>query len=416
MRILMLSDHETQGGAAVAASRLAEGLAERHEVLRCVLNPDGETHPWSTRPLAGAGFLARQAFRLARRFLPVAWYRPGYRRAAFSRLKHVLDRFRPDVINVHNLHGGFERGWGTDLVDLCATHAPTVWTLHDMWSFTGRCAYAYDCRAFETGCSGACPTRQEYPALKPAQITPAWQERRDLMRRHANLSAVAPSRWLAREASLGLWKMRRVDVIPYGLPLELYRPVDRKEARRRLGLPLEGPIVLIAAHSLSERRKGADILPDVWPRLKTPFTLAAMGHGQVSAGEHIQVRPLGFIGEPFRQALAYSAADLLLHPAPVDNLPNVVLEAIACGTPVVGFDIGGMPDMVRAGESGWLAGTLNGESLAHTLERALNEIGGGTTLRTSCRALALREYALGTQARRYEELFEQVRASALLAA
>ena len=138
--------------AAVAASRLAEGLAERHEVLRCVLNPDGETHPWSTRPLAGAGFLARQAFRLARRFLPVAWYRPGYRRAAFSRLKHVLDRFRPDVINVHNLHGGFERGWGTDLVDLCATHAPTVWTLHDMWSFTGRCAYAYDCRAFETGC------------------------------------------------------------------------------------------------------------------------------------------------------------------------------------------------------------------------------------------------------------------------
>jgi glycosyltransferase involved in cell wall biosynthesis len=410
MRILMLSDYETQGGAAVSASRLAEALAEQHDVLRCVLQPDGHVHPWQTHSLGKNGFFTRQFFRIARRFLPASWYRPACKRIALHRLKMALQRFRPHVINVHNIHGGAERGWGPELVDLCAAHAPTVWALHDMWSFTGRCAYAYDCRAFETGCTRLCPTKHEYPALDEDKIAPSWEQRRDLCQRHANLRAVVPSRWLAAEAARGLWKLRRVDTIPYGLPLEIFRPIDRVEARRRLGLPLKGLIALIAAQSLTERRKGGDIVPHIWLHVRSrPLTLALMGEGRfLVSGGGIDVHALGWVGDPHKQALVYSAADVLVHPAPVDNLPNVVLEAIACGTPVAAFPIGGVPDMVRPGVSGWLAPALTPQALAATLDRAFQEIQEGTTLRQSCRDLARREYALSIQAQRYEALFQEM--------
>jgi glycosyltransferase involved in cell wall biosynthesis len=122
-------------------------------------------------------------------------------------------------------------------------------------------------------------------------------------------------------------------------------------------------------------------------------------------GEGIQVHSLGYVTHERMKVLAYSAADLLVHPAPVDNLPNVVLEAIACGTPVVGFPIGGMPDMVRAGETGWLASALSSEALADTLAQACGELKRGRNLRGSCRVIAEREYNPALQATRYSNLF-----------
>ena len=391
MRILMLSDHETCGGAAVSASRLAEALAEQHHILRCVLDPDGQAHPWNTFSLKEN---SRQR-----------------KASTEDRLSQVVRRFRPHVINVHNIHGGWDRDWGPDLIDACATHAPTVWTLHDMWSFTGRCVYAYDCRAFETGCTAACPTHQEYPPLEAEKIAPAWAQRRDILGRHVNLRGVAPSRWLADEASRGLWKLRCVETIPYGVPLDTFRPIDRTEARQRLGFPVEGPLVLVVAQTLTERRKGGDILAQVWPHVSLrPITLVLMGEGTVVlTDQELTVHALGWIDEPEKQALVYSAADVLLHPAPVDNLPNVVLEAIACGTPVVGFPISGVPEMVRPGISGWLAGAVEARALGLALQHALMEIQAGVTLRESCRDVARREYGQGLQARRYEALFEAMR-------
>ena len=382
----------------------------RHDVLRCVLLPDGKSHPWKTAALGATGYLARQAFRAARRFLSPALYRPVCLRLALARLREILNRFRPDVINVHNLHGAWDRGFGTEMVDLCAAHAPTVWTLHDMWSFTGRCAYAYDCRRFEEGCGASCPTPREYPCLKPKNIGPAWQEKRDLLNRHARLAAVSPSRWLAEEAKRGSWKLRAVAAIPNGLPLNVYAPAPREEARRALGLPTSGPILLLAAQSLSERRKGANLLTEMWKAVQTrPLTIACMGNGAPpAAGEGIHVHPLGFVSDPQRHSLIYSAADLLVHPAPVDNLPNVVIEAIACGTPVVGFPIGGMPEMVKANVSGWLAKDTTPQALAAAIDSALREIQSGRPLRDTCRALAQQEFSLEVQASRYEAFFDRL--------
>ena len=167
--IMILSDQEAIGGAAVAACRLAEGLAVRHRVSRCVLFAEDRHHAWHTEPLGAQNLWDRVLGTLGRglrRRWP-RWMPPASRGRADRNLRAALHRLKPDVINIHNLHAGTLMGWSVNLVRICAEFAPVVWTLHDMWSFTGRCAYSYDCRLFESGCDARCPTAQEYPELAP---------------------------------------------------------------------------------------------------------------------------------------------------------------------------------------------------------------------------------------------------------
>lgn len=407
LHVLLVSDHETQGGAAVATSRLATALCEAgYRVTRLVAYPDQQPHPWATLPLAlPRSFGMKLAHRLTAPTGQEWWLRERIAR----QFSDTLASLRPDVINLNNLHGALGGGWSLTLARLSAQQAPTVWTLHDMWSFSGRCAYSYDCRRFITGCDAACPTPDEYPALAPARIAAAWKARRDLFT-STPLTCVAPSRWLAEEARAGLWRNHPIEVIPNSLSLDLYRPLPRALAREALNIRHEGPLLLMVAQHLHERRKGGELLLQTLRQLSDrPFTLLTLGHGTLTQEEvgHPS-HALGYIEDELTKALVYSAADLLIHPAPVDNLPNVVLEALACGTPVVGFPIGGMPDMVRPGISGWLAPTLTAEALSDTLNEALDTLAAGTDLRTSSRHLAEQEYAPSHQAQRYGALFQRL--------
>jgi glycosyltransferase involved in cell wall biosynthesis len=279
-----------------------------------------------------------------------------------------------------------------------------------MWSFSGRCAYSYDCQKFLTGCDATCPTPDEYPALAPSLIAVAWQARRRLLGKHPSLVAVCPSRWLARNARAGLWKDHLVEVIPYGVPLETYLPLDRAKARGELGVPAGGAVVSFVANLLSERRKGAEILAQALTVVKSrPLTVLVLGRGELKiAADGVKVCALGFVEDERRRAVAYSAADVMVHPAPVDNLPNVVMEAIACGTPCVAFAIGGVPDMVRPELTGWLVDEVTPEALGAAIDDAIDDVQKGGSLRASCRDIAEREYGDRLQARRYLRVFESL--------
>ena len=401
MRIAMISDLETSGGAAIAASRLAARLAEAGaEIVRCVRFADGRSHRWRTMVVAPPRRPRGLYGKILRSF--DTWREGGHTAPG---LRAILRDAAADVINVHNIHAA---DWGLDVIETCIGRAPTAWTLHDMWSFSGRCAYSYDCQKYLSGCDAACPTPDEYPTLAPPLIGAAWQRRRCLLDGHPSLMAVCPSRWLAETARAGLWKGHRIEVVPYGVPLETYAPVDRAQARAALGLPADGPIVSFAANLLSERRKGADILTKALAAVKTrPLTLLVLGRGDLVVEiEGITVRPLGFVEDERARAMAFSAADVMIHPAPVDNLPNVVMETIACGTPCVAFAVGGVPDMVRPGLTGWLVHDVKPAALAAAIDRAITEVRNGMSLRESCRDIAQREYGDTTQARRYLTLFE----------
>ncbi|NNJ11430.1 glycosyltransferase [Chloroflexales bacterium ZM16-3] len=411
MHIVLLSDHETRGGAAIAAGRLAAGLVSAGcRVTRLCAYPDGRPHPWASERLAAPLFPLR---RMARRGLPLS------ARAALDELavtstdaalRRALARLRPDVVHLHNLHGGIGAGWSPRLLAAAAEHAPVAWTFHDMWAFTGRCAYSYGCEKFITGCDAQCPTPRQYPALPPCKIAGAWHLRRQIIAGAPRLVGVAPSRWMYGHATAGMWAARRVDHIPNGIDLDTYAPADPAAARRALGLPVSGPLVLVAMPHLADPRKGADLLSALatapGPR---PLRLITMGAGTLPAsGAGVEILPLGYVAAEARRALAYSAADLLLHAAPQDNLPLTVIEAMACGTPTVAMPVGGLPELVRPGVTGWLADDHTPQALADTLATALADLAAGANLRGSCRAVAVAEYEISLFVARHLNLYQQL--------
>lgn len=413
MHIVMVSDMVTQGGAAIAASRLAEALCQSgHRVTRLVAMADGQQHDWGTRELA-LSFPLPLHQRLVWHALMPAGRESFGNRLVRKRLDYLLTELRPDVINVHNLHLTSHPRWSPAMLGACAAHAPTVWTLHDMWSFTGRCVYNYGCEKFVSGCDAACPTAEDYPVLPRSRIARAWEERRELLQGASGLVsivAVTPSQWLAREAQRGLWAGHRVEVIPYGLKSNVYCPVDRAYARARLGLNQHGPdgrTLLFVAQNLTDPRKGWQVLCEALPRLSDrSVTLLALGNGELpSRVGDVQVRQLSYVSDERQKALIYNAADLLVHPAPVDNSPLVVAEALACGTPVAGFAIGGMPEMVIPGRTGWLTDEVAPEPLARLLETALDDLDREGDLRDECRQFAEARFDFTRQAQLYSSLF-----------
>ncbi|MEI6779001.1 MAG: glycosyltransferase, partial [Chloroflexales bacterium] len=397
MHVVIISDHESRGGAAIAAGRLATGLiAANHRVTRLCAYPDGQPHPWASQTLVAPHFPLRRVIRRglplsARTILDDLAVAP-----ANDALRRALDHLRPDVVHLHNLHGGIGAGWSPRLLSVAAEMAPVVWTLHDMWPITGRCVYSYGCERFIQGCDATCPTPHEYPSLPPSRIAAAWNLRRQIIAATPQLVGVAPSRWMQGRALAGIWAGHRVERIANGLDLNTYQPTNRDAARRALDLPTVGTLIMVAMPHLADPRKGADLLKALTsapgPR---PLHLVTMGAGQLPAtGTGIEILPLGYVANETRRALAYSAADLLLHAAPEDNLPLTVIEAMACGTPTVALPVGGLSDLVRPGVTGWLANGRGPQHLAVALTTALSDLSTGQNLRESCRAIAESEYGL----------------------
>lgn len=407
MNLLILSDLEATGGAAIACQRLTQGLIGLGvHCVRAVGREDGGAPAQEKfllspgRRLEGVADLAASFSlnRLANRLTS-----GGARR----QLRLALERLKPDGIHLHNLH---KAAWDIGLVEECARHAPVVWTLHDMWSMTGRCCYAYDCAKFLTGCDATCPTPNEYPALAPQRIAAAWAAKKAVLEKYPHIAAATPSCWMAGQARQGIWKHNRVEVISNGLDLQVYKPADAASARAALGLDPRTPTILLVADYLSERRKGGHMLEGILAAAKTrPLQLLTLGHHPPEINRpgirHIHC---GYIPSDLMKTVIYSAADIFLHMAPVDNLPNTVAEAIACGTPVVAYATGGVPEMVRPGETGWLAGEFAPESFAAALDEALHSIEAGVWLRPACRQFAEVHFDVQRQAAQYLDLFRSL--------
>jgi glycosyltransferase involved in cell wall biosynthesis len=400
----MVSDQETLGGAAIAAARLATGLGDGgHEVIRVVEQVDGARHGWTT---VRWGELVHPRHKLMTR---VGGSPRGlYERSAAHELGRILRVLRPEVINLHNLHSATGSGWSPRMLAVAAASGPTVWTLHDMWSFTGRCAYSYECRKFLTGCDETCPTPFENPVLEPNKIAGAWMLRGEMYASLDNIRAVAPSRWLAVEATAGMWGPERVSVIPNGVPLDLYRPAERADARAALGLPVDLPLLLVVAQDFRDRRKGIAQLQTALDQLDIPLGVVTLGADpSLTTTENVSIHHLGYVTAEHEKVLAFNAVDAVVHPALADNLPNAVVEALACGTPAIGFPVGGVVDLIRPGVTGWLADDVTAVALAHSIETALTDV-SGDPLRESCRQVATEEYGQERQAKAYLQLFHHL--------
>jgi len=302
-----------------------------------------------------------------------------------------------DVLQLFNTHGSY---FSHSALPLLSRRLPVVWRLSDMWAVTGHVTYSYECERWRTGC-GDCPHLDVYPRLRRDTTAALWRWKRAVYRR-SRITVVAPSRWLERIAResplLGRFGVRR---IANGIDLKTFRPHPRDEARRALGLDPGRRTVLWSALDLGDGRKGGREAVAAVGRLGPDVQLVVAGDGAAPAG----VRSLGVLDDE-RLALAYAAADVFLLPALAENLPNAALESIACGTPVAGFDVGGMGDAVRAGTSGLLVPSGDVEALFVAVASLFE-----ADLRDTCRALAEAEFSAEREARAFADLYEELLAA-----
>ena len=407
LRIAVLSDWEDAGGANIAAGRLANCFSGAGNMISRIYQKSSSEIKPDTKliPSRMATEEMSQLCRLAVRLMPISARRRRHQSYSERRLGKILAELKPDVISVHNLHIA---GWSPGMIRVCAEQAPTVCTLHDTWTFTGRCYNPGSCDKYLQNCDHECPTASEYPSLPANRIRQAFELRREIFSQNSNLAAVTPSRWLGSLAAKGLWKGHPVFKIPYALDLKCYAPFERDKAKRLMGLDPNLPVLLVCAGELSNRKKGVHLLLKALAE-SPPVQLVLMGMPITAPSiPNVKIRQLGYVTSDYLKAIVYNSADIYVHPSLADNAPLTVIESLACGTPVLSFPIDGLPETVIEEQTGWLADDVSPLALSAALRRALAELEAGKNLRLGCRAFAEQNYRPEDVARKYEAVFGHV--------
>jgi glycosyltransferase involved in cell wall biosynthesis len=284
---------------------------------------------------------------------------------------------------------------------------PVVWTLHDMSPFTGGCCYALDCVGFQTGC-GCCP---QLASDRPDDLSARSSRRRARALRaiRSRLHLIAPSAWMARMAASSLlFAGLPCAVIPNAVDLACLHPRHRDAHRARLGLAPTTALLLFVAASVINPVKGMATLLAAIPQLQAscPVPLAVACIGSQPEGLPADVRWLGRIDDPDQLAGLYAAADLLVVPSLIDNAPNVIAEAHACGLPVLASAVGGIPEMIEPGRTGALVPPADSAALAVAASALLPAVMAERPAWSArCRAAAESRHAPELVAGRHIELY-----------
>ena len=288
-----------------------------------------------------------------------------------------------------------------------ADRIPTVLTLNDSSYFTGGCLYPYECVRFEIGC-GQCP--QQGSMRMPVDVTrPSLLLKKSLLRER-KIALLAPSQWMADQAALSLVIPERPEVLPYGIRRHIFHPGRRKAAREKFGLGADEKVVLIGASSLADTRKGVPFAVEAVNLLPEPRpTVLLLGHAAESLKRILRTRSIdvGFLEVEEDLADVYAAADLFAFPSLADNLPLSVIESLACGTPVICFDRGGTPELIRSARDGEVLTEVSASSLANAMTNWLQHLPASDEQRQSI-ADATDTYSLERQGRDLIAVYERM--------
>lgn len=409
---LLVSTSDIEGGAARAAYRLHQGL--QHIAVNSQMlsyrktSGDPTVHKRSEK-------LTFQQTKLSV-FLdkyPLQLYRHRQRAPYWSlnwfpnAVTHEINTFYPNVVHLHWVGNGF-----LPIPSLETIKAPIVWTLHDMWAFTGGCHYSGECNRYEGEC-GQCPqlgTRQKRDLSHWV-----WQ-RKAKHWADLNLTIVTPSRWLADCARASrLFQDTRIEVIPNGLDLDQYKPHNTSAARELLGLPQDRKLILAGANEgLKDTRKGVAYLKpalkglsETW-RDKADLVVFGSTKPLEAPDFGLKAHYTGHLGDDVTLALLYAAVDVFVAPSLQDNLPNTIMEALACGTPCVAFNIGGMPDMIDQHENGYLAEAFSVHDLQKGIDWVLCDDARHAKLAHHARKSVEERYKLTHIAQQYADLYAEL--------
>ena len=373
MKVVLINNADTKGGAARAAYALTKAL-RKNEVsaemfVQTKFGEDDFVHTVDNNLLNSVHTLSRKAFDYAAINLLTKSERGRFSFPVFgkniSRYNIIKDA---DVLHLHWINEGFFSL--NTFRKIAELNKPVVWTLHDMWAFTGGCHYDGECGNFKLHCA-------ECPSLKFKSGTDAsstiFARKLEIYKR-LKLSIVTCSNWLADEARKSILLSNfNIQVIPNPIDTDIYKPLNKAEAKKHFNLAENKLHILFATMTVKETRKGFDYfkksilkLNELDNNLQNKIELTVLGAAdeKLFADFPFKVNSLGRLTSDEEIVNCYNSADIFVAPSLQDNLPNTVMEAMACGVPTVAFNIGGMPDMIEHNVNGSLAENFSVEDLA----------------------------------------------------
>jgi glycosyltransferase involved in cell wall biosynthesis len=412
VKVLHLNTYDTQGGAARAAYRLHQGLQAIGVDSQMLVK---EKFSDNAAVFAPKITLSQGIARAKLTFdtLPLKLY--SQRDKTIFSLQWLPDRvvprviqIDPDIINLHWINGAYMQ-----IETIAKLKRPLVWTLHDMWAFTGGCHYSGECDRYTKSC-GTCPllaTRKDWDLS-----CWVWQRKAKAWR-DLNLTIVTPSSWLAKCASSSsLFQDLRIEVIPNGLDTQSYRSINQRVARQLLNLPQDKQLVLFGAlEATSDRRKGFHLLQAALQELsksgwKDKLEAVIFGASQPQSPPDLGLiaHYLGHLSDDLSLAVVYSAADVMVVPSFQEAFGQTASESLACGTPVVAFNATGLKDIVDHQFNGYLAKPYEAEDLAKGIAWVLENPDRYQKLSHRAREKVEKEFTLETQAHRYLLIYHEM--------
>ena len=418
MRVLIVNTSEKAGGAAVAANRLMDAL-NNNGVKAKMLVRDKVTDDITVVGLPHS--LKTQWNFLWERWC-IFWHLHFSKKNLFALDMAnagtditTLPEFKEaDVIHLHWVNQGMLSLKG--IKKIIQSGKPVVWTMHDIWPASSICHLTLGCHHYNAGC-GNCKYLPGNGG-KHDLSSKIWK-RKQKVYGSGSLSFVTCSRWLANEAKLsGLLAGHRIETIPNPIDIHVYCQHDKQEARFRTLLPKDKRIILFIAQRATNPYKGMDYLIEACqlmaaehPEMKENTCVAILGgHGDELEGKlPFLTIPLGYVNEDKRIVDIYNSADVFVLPSLSENLPNTIMEAMACGVPSVGFKVGGIPEMIDHKKNGYVANYRDAKDLAAGIHWVLEEA-DTDALQKACLAKVMHNYSQHAVALQYIEVYNQAMA------
>lgn len=415
MKILLVNTSERIGGAAVATFRLMEAL-----------NNNGEKAKMLVRDKQSDNI---SVINLRKTFLN-KWYFLWERWCIFWNLRfskqHLFDidianagtdittlpEFKAaDVIHLSWINQGMLSL--NTIRKIVQSGKPIVWTMHDAWPATGICHLSMHCNRFKSQCNHCfyLPGKGSEHDLS----TRIWNKKKEIYQR-SNIHFVACSKWLAAQArQSGLLKGLNVFSIPNPIDTHIFTPKDREEACKKLNLPTDKKFILFASQRITNANKGIQYLIEACNQLthnhsqrNTQWGIIVLGgHAEEVASEfQLPTYPLGYVDDTSTLVDVYNAASVFVLPSLSENLPNTIMEAMACGTPCIGFNVGGIPEEIDHKKNGYVAEYMNANDLAKGIQWILEEADYNELSKQAIRKVTL-TYSQNAVALKYIEVYSQ---------
>jgi len=406
MKVLFANTRDIIGGAAIAAYRLHKGMQENGYDSSMLVDIKSSTDDsvFSTRTKLDQ---IKQKIRSKIDYLPQRLYKTNDglgRSLSFVPGPNLdkINRFNADIVHLHWINNGF-----LSVEQLAKINKPIVWTLHDMWAFCGAEHYTSGNDHYKNGYKNSDNVLDKW----------VWRRKENAYSKIENLTVVTPSNWLAECVKESfLLGDRRVEVIGNGIDTNFFRPKNIKELRLKYDIPMDKKIILFSGYKgVEDPRKGFNhLLNALKLKEKTnninDIELVIIGSNKSDELEALKIKShfMGMINDSEVMRDLYALADLFILPSKEDNLPNTVLESMSCGTPVVAFKIGGVPDMVDHLKNGYLAEPFDDEVLSEGINWCLDSDGKLEKLSNNAREKIISDFEVTKQSEKYASLYKEI--------